>query len=201
MSVIIKAKSYTKGTNTELTVSTDIDSKKIVLAKEVDTYLVVLDAGNASAVKFTCGYYPEIQSIQIYGGEIIDLEPFIQRGSFNADGGYYNLIEGITPDKFYTVTGLTPGTSYLYRVMAFYVNGTRSVWSNTREVILLQGESIPGDVNKDGIVDINDVTALLDSLMSGDTEMLDPVAADLNGDGLIDIEDATLLVDALMNAK
>ena len=201
VSVIIKAKSYTKGTNTELTVSTDIDSKKIVLAKEVDTYLVVLDAGNASAVKFTCGYYPEIQSIQIYGGEIIDLEPFIQRGSFNADGGYYNLIEGITPDKFYTVTGLTPGTSYLYRVMAFYVNGTRSVWSNTREVVLLQGESIPGDVNKDNVVDINDVTTLLDSLMSGNTETLDLVAADLNGDGLIDIEDATLLVDALMNAK
>ena len=94
---------------------------------------------------------------------------------------------------------MTPGTSYLYRVMAFYVNGTRSVWSNTREVILLQGESIPGDVNKDGIVDINDVTALLDSLMSGNTETLDLVAADLNGDGLIDIEDATLLVDALMS--
>ena len=54
-------------------------------------------------------------------------------------------------------------------------------------------------MNKDGIVDINDVTALLDSLISGDIEALDPVAADLNGDGLIDIEDATLLVDALMS--
>jgi len=197
VSVIIKAKSYTRGSNTTLTVSTDAESKTITLAKEVDTYLVVLEVGNSRAVTFTCGYYPEIQSIQIYGGEITELEPFTLRGAVENGDNEYRLIEGITPDKFYVVDGLTPGGIYLYRVMANYVNGTRSLWSNYREVTLLPGESTPGDANMDGIVDITDITMIVDYIITRNAVGIDLVAADVNGDGLISIDDVTILIDNL----
>lgn len=198
VSVIIKAKAYTKGSNTTLKISTDIDEQTLTLPKELDTYLVVLDASECEAVLFTCGYYPEIQSIKIYGGEITDLEPFTMRGANETGDATYRLIEGITPDKFYTVNGLTPGGTFFYRVMSYYVDGTQSTWSNSREVVLLAGGSTPGDVNKDGIVDINDVTVLIDYLLNGNGGSIDLVAADVNGDGAIDIEDVTLLIDNLM---
>ena len=197
MSIIIKAKNYTKGNNTTLTVATDIESTTLVLAKEVQTYLVVLDAGEQPYVAFTAGYYPEIQSIKIYGGEITDPEPF----AFNLAGeaGEYYLIEGITPDKFYTVNGLTPATPYLYRVKSIYVNGTESQWSNTKEVVLSSaGGGARGDVDGDGVVNIADVTTLIDMLLTGNDVS---EVADCNLDGEINIADVTALIDYLMSGR
>ena len=197
VSVIIKAKAYTKGTNTTLTVSTDVESQTITLAKELDTYLVVLEVGAHPYVRFITGYYPEIQSIKIYGGEITDPEPFAFRAPQETGDASFRLIEGITPDKFYTVTGLLPATSYLYRVKAYYVNGTESSWSNTREVILLDAAGLRGDVDGDGSVNISDVTALINGLLSN-AEGIDAQRADCNGDGALNIEDVTALINYLL---
>ena len=194
VSVIIKAKAYSKGTNTTLTVSTDLESRTLMLAKEVNTYLVVLSVGDHGYVKFTTGYYPEIQSIKIYGGEITDPEPFSLRA---AVGDYdYHLIEGITPDKFYNVTGLKSATPYLYRVKAFYVNGTSSTWSNTKEVLLKEGQAFtPGDVDGNGEVNVTDVTLLISAVMTDDYSSINALAADFNGDGEINIGDVTSMIN------
>ena len=197
VSVIIKAKSYTKGSATTLDVATDLETKNLVLAKDVETYLVVLEVGSHGFVKFITGYYPEIQSIKIYGGEITDPEPFQFRANESGDAEF-RLIEGITSDKFYTVTGLLPATPYLYRVKSYYVNGTESNWSNIKEVVLKQGESIRGDVDGNGLINIEDVTLLVDVLLSGSTSF-DMVAADCNLDGEVNINDVTLLVDYLLS--
>ena len=199
VSVIIRAKAYTKGSNTELTVATDIASEKLILAKEVATYLVVLDVGENGYVTITTGYYPEIQSIKIYGGEITDPDPFVLRsGTENSDGEYL-LIEGITPDKFYTVTGLTPATPYLYRVKSYYINGTESNWSNTKEVILLEGSVMLGDVDGDGSVGIGDLTTLINELLAGNAAAIDLQVADCDGDGVISIGDVTALIQYLLS--
>ena len=194
VSVIIKAKAYTKGSNTELTIATDVASETLILAKELDTYLVVLEVGAHPTITITTGYYPEIQSIKIYGGEITDPEPFALRAPVVNGDAEYCLIEGITPDKFYTVTGLTPATPYLYRVKSLYVNGTESTWSMTKEVLLKVGGSIPGDVDGDGKVSIDDVTALINKLLAGTT---DP-AADVDGDGNVTIDDVVELINYLL---
>ena len=202
VSVIIKAKAYTKGSNTTLTVATDVASETLVLAKEVDTYLVVLEVGAHPKVQFITGYYPEIQSIKIYGGEINDPEPFAFMSPVVNGDAEYCLIEGITPDKFYTVTGLIPATPYLYRVKSLYVNGTESSWSNTKEVLLkeTQGQQ-RGDIDADGIVGINDVTELINLLLSGDMSAVDLMVADCNEDGSISIDDVTSLINYLLQGK
>jgi len=53
----------------------------------------------------------------------------------------------------------------------------------------------PGDVNGDGEVNISDVTALIDLLLSGETgtEM-----ADVNNDGEVSISDVTSIIDMLL---
>ncbi len=59
-----------------------------------------------------------------------------------------------------------------------------------------------GDVNKDGNVRIDDVTALIDALLSGntdvETEHYSPVCANVNGDESVSISDVTALIDILL---
>lgn len=198
VSVIITAKAYSKGTNTTLTISTDEESKTLMLAKELNTYLVVLTVGNHGYVDITTGYYPEIQSIKVYGGEITDPEPFSFRQSAETGDAEYRLIEGITPDKFYTVTGLTPGTSYLYRVKSLYVNGTESRWSTSKEVVLLASQSQRGDIDGDGVINISDVAHLINILLT-DATVEDIVAVDCDQDGKITVDDVTALINYLLN--
>ena len=67
-------------------------------------------------------------------------------------------------------------------------------------VVTVAGEVGPtyprGDVNHDGIVNISDVTTLIDYLLNDAT--LAPVEADMNEDGAINISDVTLLIDYLL---
>ena len=65
----------------------------------------------------------------------------------------------------------------------------------------LDVQSIPGDVNSDGSVNIADVTSLIDYLLSGEQETFDAVAADVNGDGSINISDVTSLIDLLLTGN
>jgi surface protein len=55
---------------------------------------------------------------------------------------------------------------------------------------------IQGDVDGNNIVDINDVTALIDLLLNGGT--ISNPAANCNQDGSIDIDDVTALIDYLL---
>lgn len=196
VSVIIKAKAYPKGSNTTLTVATDERAQDIVLAKELDTYLVVLPVGDHGFVKIITGYYPEIQSIKIYGGEITDPEPFTFKAS-EAGDSEFRLIEGITPDRFYTVTGLMPATPYLYRVKALYVNGTESRWSNSKEVLLKAGENLRGDVDGNGVVTVDDVTELIDALLNDNAIP----GGDCDNDGRVSIDDVTALINYMLTGE
>ena len=57
----------------------------------------------------------------------------------------------------------------------------------------------PGDVNCDGQVTIDDVTALIDILLSGETNVA--TSADANGDGTVSIDDVTYLIDMLLSGE
>jgi hypothetical protein len=57
---------------------------------------------------------------------------------------------------------------------------------------------IPGDVNNDQLVNIADVTALIDYLLD-DTKEINLLAANMNGDDAINIADVTALIDYLLN--
>lgn len=58
-----------------------------------------------------------------------------------------------------------------------------------------------GDVNNDGEVSIGDVTALIDYLLSGNIEDINPQAADVDGNNDISISDVTALIDMLLGSN
>ena len=198
VSVIIKGKAYSKGSNTIVTVSSDLDSKTLTLAKDVDTYVAVLEVGADPVITITAGYYPEIQRIKIYGGEIVDPSPFILKAAESGDATY-RLIQGITPDRFYTVTGLLPGTTYLYRVKSVYVNDTESAWTASKEVETNAFIGLTGDVNGDGKVDVTDIAMTISYVLGNDVENFNTDLADVNGDGKVDISDISQLILIVLN--
>ena len=55
-----------------------------------------------------------------------------------------------------------------------------------------------GDVNGDGTVDVADVTALIEYVLTGDASLVDLEAADLDQDGSCDIADVTALIDLIL---
>ena len=199
VSVIIKAKNYLKlpMISSTLEVWTDVEGDTLKLSKDVDTYLVVLNLGNHPKLVLCPGNYPEIQSVKVYGGEITDPEPFAFRAPAREEDSEYQLIEGITPDKFYTVTGLTPGMAYLYRVKAFFVNNTESPWSNSKEVHM-KSSVVKGDVNNDGLVDVADVTILIDYVLDPESVVIVFDAADVNNDNEIDVADVVTLIELVL---
>lgn len=203
VSVIVKAKNYPKGTNTTLDVSTSEQTERITLTPDVEAHLVVLDCNGEGQVTFTCGYYPEIQSIKIYGGEVDEAEPYALHAPAlrnNAEGNL--LIEGISPElTFWNVNGLTPGTTYFYHVKAYYVNGTESAWSRFQDVTLPAQLLLRGDVDGDGIVGIADVASLIDYILSHDPTGIDLQAADADLSGDINVADVTALIDYILNQE
>ena len=117
----------------------------------------------------------------------------------------HRTITGIT-DKFYTVTGLTEGGTFLYKVKALYIDGTESAWSNTEEVTLVDNGPAPhdydlGDVNHDGKLSIKDVTDLINYLLSGNETGFCVICADVNGDEKISIADVTALINILLSGN
>ena len=58
-----------------------------------------------------------------------------------------------------------------------------------------------GDVNNDGEVSISDVTTLIDYLLSGNIEDINPQAADVDGNNDISISDVTALIDMLLGSN
>ena len=58
-----------------------------------------------------------------------------------------------------------------------------------------------GDVDGDGNVSIADVTALIDYLLSGNSDGVNTVNADCNEDSAINISDVTALIDYLLSGN
>ena len=58
-----------------------------------------------------------------------------------------------------------------------------------------------GDLNGNGKLDISDVTAMIDVLLSGTTDVAMQPAADVDGNGSISISDVTTLIDLILSSN
>ena len=89
-------------------------------------------------------------------------------------------------------------TTYFYEnfpyvgVQALYKDGDNVY----RSAIVWSDGCIPGDVDGDGLVNISDVTELIDLLLTGNTS--GNVNADVDFDGSVNISDVTELIDMLL---
>ena len=124
-----------------------------------------------------------------------------------------------SPIDSVTVTPTTPNTSNhtlqfslpvpqgLTTAQLRFVSWTGDVVSSgaIKEVVLTAinnsggDDTLPGDVDGNGIVSISDVTTLIDYLLSGNSDLIDTKGADVDGDGYISISDVTALIDKLLS--
>ena len=76
--------------------------------------------------------------------------------------------------------------------------GYLNVQDYTKVTLRPVNELIRGDVDGNGKVNIDDVTALIDILLKGSEA---PAAADVDGDGKVNIDDVTALIDLLLRGN
>ena len=102
-------------------------------------------------------------------------------------------------DPNYTIEGLTPETTYEVQVQG-YNEDFDSDWSEIVQfTTLAEPQGLRGDVNNDGDVNIADVTALIDYLLSQDASSINLDNADCNLDTEVNIADVTALIDFLLS--
>jgi hypothetical protein len=63
---------------------------------------------------------------------------------------------------------------------------------------LFEGATLKGDVNCDGVVDINDANALIDVILESDANQCHAAAADVNADGYRDGTDVQAFLTVLL---
>ena len=171
-------------------------SQTVTLTDTDAEYVVVLTGCNESNIKISgtgakARFY--ISSVEIYNGDLNTLKAQ-QRDIVEEGDSTVRTVSGIT-DTCYTVRALAAGT-FEYLVKAIYLDGTESPWSNIKHVVLT-GAGI-GDVNMDGITDIEDVTLLIARVLGTNEVPVDEAVADINGDQVIDIEDVTTLINLIL---
>ena len=202
VTVKMRAQSY-RWYNSGVTISTSLQSVHVDLATQYTDYVFVLDCADIERITIRGDSYPhnygQIESIQIYAGDASEPESL---KAVNEEGdATYRLITGITPDKFYTVKDLTAGGTFFYRVKAHYTDDSWSPWSKAKTVVL-KGEGhgyASGDVNHDGKISIDDVTALIDHLLKGSGSC--EICSDVDHDGKVNINDVTTLIDLLLTSR
>lgn len=201
VTVKFSAKSYGSD-NSSMTVTCGDVSETVELTNEVADYTVVLTGVTAEAdQQVTLSGVANKKRFYLYNVTIIAGEETAAKAVSETGDENSRVITGIT-DQYYVVENLTAGATYTYYVEANYIDGSKAS-SNVETVTLLQGEEHGydlGDVNHDGKVAINDVTALIDGLLSSDNNVC-PICADVNGDGNITIADVTALIDLLLSGN
>ena len=79
--------------------------------------------------------------------------------------------------------------------------GWRNYWISNRYSWLnprIMAMNPLGDVNVNGIVDVSDVTALIDMILNG--AEYEPWSADVNDDGVLNVSDVTALIQQILNS-
>ena len=196
VTVIVTFRSWSSWTDATLKVGTSQQETTFTGTNSFQPYTAVLNCAEEDHIVFTAGYYPMIQRIEIYAGELdaAKLRAIVEEGDATS-----RLITGIT-DKNYTVKNLEAAGTFYYKVKAIYVDGTESPWSKSQMVTLFEnghGYDL-GDVNHDGTIGIEDVTTLIDYILGNTTDIC-TICADVTGDGIIGIADVTGIIDIMLN--
>ena len=151
-------------------------------------------------------------SITNVGGGAFDGKiKFIYNGIDSSDN--WTQIKSATTQSFYVAGGATAvatsGTIEKtegydkYNICCYYVDpttGTEIFIRRTSDFELRTGNSIPGDANGDGLVNVTDIVATVNFIMEKPSDGFNKEAADLNGDGEVNVTDIVKMVSIIMEA-
>lgn len=92
---------------------------------------------------------------------------------------------------------LTEGKTYYFILLNPYITCVNYLWCDAVPFTVAVLPPIPGDVNNDKAVNISDVNAVIDLILSGGDSSNG--RADVNGDGIINITDINLIIHIILD--
>ena len=92
-----------------------------------------------------------------------------------------------------------PASILLKNILFTTVAGNEVPFADEICTVTTPVTSLKGDVDDNGLVNISDVTALIDYLLNNDASAINLSNADCDGDGLVNISDVTCLIDYLLS--
>lgn len=200
LTITFKAKVYGGGSGeSSLVIKTGEHSVSQVLKSSSKTYTVVLDCDefdNETITFSSSGKRVFLTSISV---TTTDVSSGIRNSMAPQEQGdaMSRTITGIT-DKFYTVTGLTTGASYHFKVKALYIDESESRWTASTRVVLLPGEFVVGDVDGNGVIDVSDVNILINIMLGKENAEAYGNRADLDGNGQVDVTDVNMVINLML---
>ena len=196
---------YNNDNNPNLTISCGSSTQTLAMTDTDTEYTVVLDAPTQAGqkVEFATtknGKRVIISHIEIHNGDVSEATMTLKAPAEQGDANY-RLVTGIT-DLFYNITGLTPAKTYRFKVKPLYIDGTEGNWTKNKQVTLAgQAATLPGDVNNDGKVDVQDVNILVNILLGTDQASNYEGRADVDGNGKVDVGDINTVINTMLNSN
>ena len=92
-----------------------------------------------------------------------------------------------------------PASILLKNILFTTVAGIEIPFADESCTVTTPVTSLKGDVDGNGLVNISDVTALIDYLLNNDASAINLSNADCDGNGLVNISDVTSLIDYLLS--
>ncbi len=196
---------YNNDNNPNLTISCGSSTQTLAMTDTDTEYTVVLDAPTQTGQKVAFattknGKRVIISHIEIHNGDVSEATMTLKSAAEQGDANY-RLVTGIT-DLFYNITGLTPAKTYRFKVKPLYIDGTEGNWTKNKQVTLAgQAATLPGDVNNDGKVDVQDVNILVNILLGTDQASNYEGRADVDGNGKVDVGDINTVINTMLNSN
>ena len=202
--VIVTAKYYRNDNGSQMKVSLidntdkEPDSKTFDLTSS-DAQCVATLTGNASSgnrvviENVVMKKRVMLNHVQVYAGNA-GTSASTRRAASETGDSTQRVISGITATNC-AVNNLTRGGTFEYHVVAVK-GGGQSPKSNVIEVTLNGSDTLPGDVDGNGLVDVSDVTNLINMILG--TIATDMEVGDINANGNIDVSDVTALINIIL---
>ena len=187
---------------------------------KTQTVSIMLDNEIAYTAFQTDIYLPEGLTVEQEDGDyIFDLttrksRDHIIASQIQADGSirvmsYSNRINAYSGNNGALVTFnvtasadfVGPATIWLKNTLFTTTEGTEIPFQDEECIVTVPVSIIKGDVDGNGNVNISDVTALIDYLLSGNASNIQLDNADVDDNGNINISDVTALIDILLTGR
>lgn len=124
-----------------------------------------------------------------------------QSGTSSFNANHYT----VRTDNMYII-GITPSGKLGFVKATGTAMPANKAWieydGTAKELVLpIENTTLKGDINGDGLVNVSDVTTLVDYILDKNPSPCDENACDVNEDGNINVTDVTSLVDIILNSN
>lgn len=199
VSVKIEASLYNNDTDVPIAMSIGEQTDTVTL-QENGVIILVFEADKAADQHVTIssgaiGKRFIVSSLEIFDGDITTTTAAIKRVEEGGDE-YSRLITGIE-DTTYMVRDLAKFGTFDYMVVPVFADGSEGESSNIMSVTLAKAAVI-GDIDGDGEVNVTDVTALINIILSVSENNGN---ADITGDGKVNVSDVTALINIILGVN